>query len=184
MFYLILLVLLVFTIFWLGDLVLTLKVAKHLGHEVEINPIIRIILKTRRKLIFLFKTLELSAFIYLIWYLSTFEGKTPFYILLIFILFYSLLVANNAHVFYKATGTESIVFKFVYLGLVLSILLFIYLNYLLYKDLETSYNAIGTVNGKYAELYSKVEIQNRTAGSEIPRDFVQLLDELNLSIRR
>ena len=118
MLYLILLVLLVFTIFWFGDLVLTLKVAKHLGHEVEINPIIRIILKTRRKLIFLFKALELGAFIYLIWFLSTFEGKTPFYILLVFILLYSLLVANNAHVFYKATGKESIVFKFIYLGFI------------------------------------------------------------------
>lgn len=184
MLYLILLVLLVFTIFWFGDLVLTLKVAKHLGHEVEINPIIRVILKTRRKLIFLFKALELGAFIYLLWFLSTFEGKTPFYILLIFILFYSLLVANNAHVFYKTTGKESIVFKLVYLGLVLSILFFIYLNYLLYNDLEMSYNALGAANSKYVELYSKYETQNKSLAKELPRDFAQLLDELNLSIRR
>lgn len=184
MFYLILLTFFVFAIFWLGDLVLTLKVVKHLGHEVEINPIIRLLLRARGKFIYPFKIVELGAFLYLIWYLSTFEGKTPFYILLVFILFYSLLVANNAHVYYKATVKESIVFKVVYLGLVLSILFFIYLNYLLYKDLETSYNALGDANSKYAELHSKIEIQNRTTGNDIPKDFAQLLDELNLSIRR
>jgi len=184
MLYLILLTFFVFVIFWLGDLVLTIKVAKYLGHEVEINPIIRYVLKTRGKFIYLFKIAELGAFLYLIWYLSTFEGKTPFYILLVFILFYSLLVANNSNVYYKATQRESVVFKFVYIGLVLSILFFIYLNYLLYRDLETSFNALGTANSKYAELYSKIEVQNKSSTTEIPTDFAHLLDELNLSIRR
>lgn len=184
MFYLILLTFLVFIIFWLGDFIITLKVVKHLGHEVEINPIIRFLLRTRGKFIYLFKILELGAFFYLIWYLTRFEGKTPFYILLGYILFYSLLVVNNAHVFYKATQKESLIFKFVYLGLVLSILFFIYLNYLLYRDLEISFNALGAANNKYSELYAKYEIQNATSGSDMPKGFTQLLDDLNLSIRR
>lgn len=184
MLYLILLVLLVFSIFWLGDLALTLKVVKHLGHEVEINPIMRLVLRGRGRFIYLFKAAELATFLYLIWYLSSFEGKIPFYILLVYILFYSLLVANNAHVYYQATHKESLIFKFIYLGLVLSILFFIYLNYMLYRDLDTSFNALGIANSKYADLYSKLEIQNKSTESELPKDFTQMLDELNLSIRR
>lgn len=184
MIYLILLTFFVFAIFWLGDLLLTLKVVKHLGHEVEINPIIRFVLRGRGKFIYYFKVLELAAFLYLIWYLSSFEGKMPFYILLFYILFYSLLVVNNAHVYFKATHEESLIFKFIYVGLVLSILFFIYLNYLLYRDLQTAFDALGTANSRYADLYAKYGTQNNSSTSELPKGFTQYLDELNLSIRR
>lgn len=184
MLYLILITFGVFVIFWLGDLIITVKTVKHLGDKVEINPIMRFILKSRGKFIYVFKIIELGVFFYLIWFLVTFEEALPFYILLLFILFYSLLVVNNAHIFYKATGKESLSFKFIYLGLVLAILFFIYLNYLLYLDLGTSYKALSSSNEKYSTLYWECREGNKTITAPLPQDLTAILESLNLPIRR
>jgi len=184
MLYLILITFGVFVIFWLGDLVITLKTVKHLGHKAEINPIIRFILKSRGRFIYIFKIVELGVFLYLIWFLFSFEETAHFYILLLFILLYSLLVVNNAHVFYKATGKESLFFKFVYLGLVVAMLLFIYLNYMLYLDLGTSYEALSSSNERYSKLYWECKKGNETVNAPLPHDLTTILEDFNLPIRR
>jgi len=183
MLYLILITFGVFVILWLGDLYLTLKTVKHLSRDIELNPIINFILKGRGKLIYLFKPLELIAFLYLIWFLNKFEGVIPFYILLVFIFFYALLVINNAHVFYKATGKESMVFKVVFLGLTIAMLFFIYLNYLLYLDLGVAYNALAESNDKYNELYWQCKEGNASITTPEPQDIKTTFPELNLPIR-
>ena len=157
MIYLILIIFGVFLLFWFGDFYLTRKTIKHLGHKVELNPIIRFISKGRGKLIYLFKPIELGIFIYLIWSLTKFEDVIPFCILLFFIFFYSLLVVNNAHVYYKATKKESVAFKMIFIGLMIAMLLFIYLNYLLYLDLNISYDALANSNQDYNELYAQCQ---------------------------
>jgi hypothetical protein len=184
MLYLILITFVVFLLFWLGDLYLTLKIVKHLGHKVEVNPFIKFILKGRGKLIFLFKPLELFAFLYLIWFLNNFNGVIHFYILLVFIMFYAILVINNAHVYYKATGKESLAFKFIVLGLVISMLFFIYLNYLLYVDLGTAYDAVSQSNDKYNDLYWQCQENNISVVAKEPANISQVFPDLDLPIRR
>ena len=167
--------------FWLGDLYLTVKTIKHLGNKVELNPIIKFITRERGRLIYLFKPIELIVFLYLIWFLSTYEGIVPFYILLFFILFYSLLVVNNAHVYFKATGKESVAFKVIFVGLMIAVLLFIYLNYLLYMDLNTSFTALSKSNNNYNELYRQCQnTPNLTAPS--PKSTDEIVPNLNLPI--
>ena len=184
MLYLILIVLGVFLLFWLGDLYLTIKTIKLMGHKVELNPIIRFISRGRGKLIYLFKPLELGIFIYLIWALGKFEGVIPFYILLFFIFFYSMLVMNNAHVYYKVTHKESIAFKIIFVGAMIAMLLFIYLNYLLYMDLNTSYDALSHSNQQYNDLYSQCQKNNASITTPEPRSITEIIPELNLPIRR
>jgi len=184
MIYLIAIVFGVFLIFWLGDFYLTRKTIKHLDHKVELNPIIRFISRGRGKLIYLFKPIELGIFVYLLWSLIKFEGAIPFYILLFFIFFYSLLVVNNAHVYYKATKKESIAFKIIFLGLMIAMLLFIYLNYLLYLDLNISYDALSKSNQNYNELYVQCQEKDTPISAPEPRNIRDILPELNLPIRR
>ena len=184
MLYLILITFGVFVIFWLGDLYLTLKTVKHLGKDIEINPIIKFILKGRGRLIYLFKPLELIAFLYLIGFLNRFEAVIPFYILLVFIFFYAMLVVNNAHVFYKATQKESIAFKVIFIGLTIAMLFFIYLNYLLYLDLGISYDALAKSNDRYNELFWQYKEGNISITTPEPQDIKTIFPELNLPIRR
>lgn len=184
MLYLILITFGVFLLFWLGDLYLTLKIVKRLGRDVEMNPIMRWVLSGRGRLIYIFKPLELLAFLYLIWVLNKFEGLVSFNILLMFILVYALLVVNNAHVFYKVTNKESTAFKIVFVGLTVATLLFIYLNYLLYADLGVSYNALTQSNDKYTQLYWQCQENNSAIlKNESQWDAVGF-PTLNLPIRR
>lgn len=180
MFYLILITFFVFVLFWLGDLYLTLKTVKKLGNNVEINPIIKFILRGRGRLVYLFKPLELIAFLYLLWFLNTFEGVIPFSILLVFIFVYSIIVVNNAHVYYKVTDRESGAFKIIFIGLTLAVLFFIYLNYLLYLDIGIVYDELQESNEKYSELLWETQNINETV-TEKPKSE---LPNLNLPIRR
>ncbi len=182
MLYLVLITFGVFVLFWLGDLYLTLKTVKHLDKHVEVNPLIRGFLSGRGKLIYLVKPAELAAFLYLIWFLTKFEGAVPFYILLVFIFVYSMLVVNNAHVYYLVTKKDSSAFRVMFAGLTIAVLLFIYLNYLLYLDLGISYGALEKSNDKYNELYQQC-ISNSTLSKGVQDSQINL-PEFNLSVDR
>ncbi len=182
MIYLILLTFLVFVLFWAGDLYLTLKTVNKIGPKVEANPFMRWLLKVRGKFIYILKPLELAAFLYLLWFLTKFEGVIPFHILLVFIFVYAMLVVNNAHVFYKVTNRESRAFKAIFIGLVIAILFFIYLNYLLFLDLGTSYDALAQSNDRYNELFQQCKENNASIVAEEP--YETAFPELNLPIRR
>lgn len=178
MLYLILITFGVFLIFWAGDFYLTTKTVKLLNNNIEMNPLVRFLLKGRGKLIYLSKTVELITFLYLMWYLNKFSGAISFKILLFFILVYSLLVINNSNIYYKVTKKESIAFRVIFFCLVLAVLLFMYLNYLLYLDLGTTYDALDKSNEKYNQLYMEhyTNISNSSVSQTIP--------DINLSIRR
>src|SRR3989344_1182615 len=178
MLYLVLLTLGVFFLFWFGDFYITLKTIKINGSNIEINPILRRIFNYRRKFVYLFKIIEILIFSYLVYYITGLGGKISFNILLIFIFIYSLLVVNNAHVYSKITNQESFAFKLIFLILTLFIILFIYLNYLLYSDLNVTYNAISECNSKYISLYNTCNVSK----IELPK-VENILKELNLSVR-
>ena len=184
MLYLILITFGVFVIFWIGDFIITIKTVKHLGHEAEINPIMRGLVKVRGKFVYLFKTIEIAVFFYLLYYLQKYEAKTAFFILVGYIFFYSMLVVNNAHVYTKATGKESGAFKVIYVGLILALLGFIYLNYLLYLDIGTSYSAVGQCNENYNSLYYECVEKEAIGNATIPKELKDILEDLDLSIRR
>ena len=181
MLYLVLIMFGVFVLFWLGDLYLTLKTVKHLDKHVEVNPIIKGILSGRGRWIYFIKPLEIGAFLYLIWFLTNFQGVMPFYILLVFIFIYAMLVVNNAHVYYLATRKESIAFKAVFVGMLIAMLLFIFLNYALYQNLGVSYKATDEANNKYNDLYAQCLKTNATLGVLAPQNIV-LPREVNLPI--
>ncbi len=184
MLFLILITFGVFLLFWAGDLYLTVKTVKLLGKNIEINPLMRLLLKGRGKFIYLFKTVEICIFLYLIWTVTKFDGVISFNILLIFILVYSLLVVNNAHVFFRVTGKESGAFKIVFVGLTVCLLLFIYLNYVLYSDISLSYSALATSNEKYTNLYWECKNGNVSITAPEPKELNSEFPELNLPIRR
>lgn len=184
MLYLILITFGVFIIFWAGDLYLTLRTVKHLDTSIEINPLIKFVLKGRGKLIYFFKPVELLSFLYLIWFLNKFDGGIPFYILLGFILFYALLVINNAHVYFKATKKESVAFKVIFLLMTIAMLFFIYLNYLLYLDLSVTYTALSKSNDKYNELYWGCKAEKTTEVQQKTSDLGKTISGVNLPILR
>lgn len=179
MLYLLIITFAVFLIFWLGDLYLTLKTVKQVGEHLEINPVIRFILKKRGKLIYIFKPLELIIFSYLLWFLST-EGTISFSILLVFIFAYALLVVNNAHVFYKITKKESNAFKIIFIAITIALLLFIYLNQMLYSDLRITYNALTNSQEEYNQLMEQCKDYN--VSSELKNPILKL-PELKLQVR-
>ena len=181
MLYLILIIFCVFMIFFLGDLILTLKtIRKAKTAKIELNPLMRI----RSHFVYVFKTIELLIFLYLIYVLTKINGATSFYILLSFIFFYSLLVANNAHVYYKVTGKESGTFKIIFIISVISMLSFIYLNYILYEDLKISYDALTQSYEGYNKLYHQCVEKNISGDMIVPQELGEILREFNMTIER
>lgn len=184
MLFLVLITFFVFLLFWAGDLYLTIKTVKQLGRNIEINPVMRFLLNGRGKFIYFFKIAEIGIFLYLIWTVTKFDGVISFNILLIFILVYSLLVVNNAHVFFRVTGKESGAFKIIFVGLTICLLLFIYLNYVLYSDISLSYSALAKSNDKYTNLYWQCKNGNASITAPEPKELNSEFPELNLPIRR
>lgn len=178
-FYLLLITFGVFIIFWLGDLYLTLKTVKHLGRNIELNPIIKCVLRGRGKLIYILKPIELVMFLYLLWFLAKFDGTRSFYILVIFIFIYSLIVLNNAHVYYLVTKKESLAFKLIFVGAIVALLLFLYLNYMLYSNLRVSYDELAKVNEKYSKLSAQYAIENTAEKKPIEE---HPITDLNLTV--
>lgn len=179
---LILLTFLVFFVMWLGDFYITVKTVKKAGSRIEVNPILRLIFRTRGKHIYIFKVVELGLFLYLIYFLANFTNAIPFYTLLGYILIYSLLVANNSGIYYKVTGTESLAFKYVFLASAVIIVLFIYLNFLIFTDLTISYKGLRECHSNYINLYSVCAEKNQTGNISTPPEITQILKSLNLSL--
>ena len=171
-----------FTLLWIGDFYLTLKTIKKMSYKIEINPIIRIFLRFRGRYIWLFKIAEFGVFLYLIYFLTNFINTTPFYILLVYIFFYSLLVANNSHIYYKVTGKEDSILKYIFIGISIYIILFIYLNYLFYSDIVTTYSVISNYQTSYNNLYQTCKQLNATGTSPLPESLLSVIKSLNIRI--
>ena len=177
---LILLTFIVFFVLWMGDMLLTLKVIKKVGTKAEVNPIIRKIVSFRGKFIWLFKFIEITLFLYLIYYIQTFSGKTAFYILLGYIFFYSLLVANNSKVYFQVTQQESRIFRYMFLIISVLLTMFIYLNFLLYSGLTLTYSEFGKCQSKYKSLYWECYQKNITP--ETPKELENILETIDIKI--
>ena len=167
---------------WLADAFLTLRTVNKLGEEVEINPIVQNLLKTRGAYVWVFKVVEIAAFLYLIFYLSAFTTTMPFYILLVYILFYGVLVANNSRVYYKATGNQSKILRITFILLLLASISFIYLNYVLYRDLNVSYNSLRNCKSEYNDLFFECKKNTSETPENFSRELENRLGNLNLTV--
>jgi hypothetical protein len=128
---------------WLADIHLTLKTVKSAGAHAEVNPIMKRLLGARRRYLWAFKAIEMGAFLYLIFYLTSFsEGGHALIPLLVYILFYSILFANNSRAAFAATGRDSAVTYLMVVLLAVALTILIYLNYGMFDDLRTSYERI------------------------------------------
>jgi len=172
----------VFTLLWIGDFYLTLKTIKKMGYKIELNPIMRTVLRFRGKYVWLFKTIEFGIFLYLIFFLTNFDSNISFYALLGYIFFYSVLVINNNHIYYKVTGKKSFAIDCIFIGLSISIILFIYLNYLFYSDLVKTYGIIFSYQTSYNNLYQTCKQLNATGTSPLPESLLNVIKSLNIKI--
>ena len=158
---------LVFLVFWVGDAILTRRTVDALDESTEVNPIIRKVLSFRKKFLWIFKSVEVTAFAYLLYYLASFNSSLSFNILLGYILFYGFLVWNNNRVYYKATGEPSTTFRKVFLLMLVISVSFIFLNNMLYEDLQDSYNSISECSTDYTELQNQCSNEDlNTSNSE------------------
>lgn len=173
----------VFLVFWAGDAIITRKTVDELDESAEINPIIRKILYFRKGYLWLFKGVEITAFGYLIYYLSTFGGVLSFKILLAYILFYGFLVWNNNRVYFKATGEPSTTFRTMFLLMLVISVSFIQLNNTLYQDLQTSYEGISECSADYRELQNQCRQEaNTTSGGNYSENVDDRLENLDLNL--
>ncbi len=179
---LILLTFIVFVILWFGDAYLTKQVVDKVGPKAELNPLLKKIIGVRGHYLWIFKSIEIALFLYLIYYMTTFAGSMPFYVLLGYILFYGLLVSNNSWVYYKVTGKASRAFSVLFVLLLLVSISFIYLNYVLYDDLTFSYSSLKECNSQYRELHRECK-SNETMQS-FDQELEQRLRHLNLNLRK
>jgi len=139
-FLLVLFTLLIYFLLWFGDAYITLKTVEKGGAGLEINPVIRKLFNFRKKYFLIFKLVEISVFIYLIFYLTYFSHEMALYPLLAYITFYGFIFVNNAHIYYIITSKENKLFYLIFFALVLMLVFFIYLNYSLFKDVAKSYD--------------------------------------------
>jgi len=177
------LILLTFSVFftlWAGDFYITYKTVKHVGPKAELNPIIRVLMQTRGKNVWVFKTFEIALFLYLIYYIQTFSGESSFYILLGYIFFYSILVFNNSWVFFKVTKMASKAFGIIFLITSFLLIMFIYLNYLMYSGLTLTYKKFGECQLDYKNLYWECYQKNIT--HEKSQELEDILGNLDIKI--
>jgi glucan phosphoethanolaminetransferase (alkaline phosphatase superfamily) len=143
----------------------------------------RKVLSFRKKFLWIFKGLEISAFAYLIYYLASFNSSLSFNILLAYILFYGFLVWNNNRVYYKAKGNPSTTFRSIFLLMLVISASFIYLNNALYQDLQTSYESISECSADYRELQNQCSQDvNTTSGENYSETMEDRLENLDLSL--
>jgi hypothetical protein len=177
---LILLTFLVFFIFWLADLILTRNVVKKVGTKAEVNPLLRKILNFRGKFIYIFKIIEMGLFLFLIYYIQTFSGQTSFHVLLGYIFFYSILVANNSRVYFQVSKKDSTVFRWTFLVISVLLIVFIYLNYFMYSGLMLTYSELGKCQSDYKNTYWECYQKNVTP--EESKELKDILGTLDIEI--
>lgn len=128
---------------WLADIHLTLKTVNKTGTHAEVNPVMKRLLGARRRYLWAFKTIEMGAFLYLIFYLTSFsEGGHALLPLLVYIIFYSILFANNSRAAFAATGKDSTVTYLMVVLLAFALVTLIYLNYSSFQDLTGLYERL------------------------------------------
>ena len=141
----------------------------------------RKVLSFRDRFLWLFKGIEISAFTYLLYYLTSFDSSLSFNILLGYILFYGFLVWNNNRVYFKATGEPSTTFRTIFLLMLIISTSFIFLNNALYQDVQTAYDRVSECSADYTELQNECKPNSTVENQSYDSEFEDRLDRLDLT---
>ena len=140
---LVILTLVVYIALWLADIHLTLKTVGKTGRHAEGNPIMKLLLGARRRYLWSFKAVEMGAFLYLVFYLTSFaEGSFALVPLLVYVVVYAAIFANNSKIAFLETGKDSSITYMMVVLLAVALVILIYLNYGMYQDLSSSYERL------------------------------------------
>ena len=164
---------LTFLVFWLGDLYLTKKTTGMVGSLVEMNPVLRIILRFRHKGVWLFKGIEISVFSYLLLRLSRLDEARTFSILLLAILYYVLIISAGINAYIKVIGSPTPIIT-LFLAISLIMLLFINMSYKEYQNRVVVANTLLDCSSKYSYLYSTCQKKEQPQATESEFDKYKL----------
>lgn len=117
-----------FLILWLSDLFFTLKCTEKKGVALEVNPVMRALLKARRAHLYIYKALEILCFTALIWLVSFQNAGYSAVSLLVATGVYSLVVANGMAI-YMRISKDSNIPSIVFVLACVAALFFAYLAY-------------------------------------------------------
>ena len=166
-----------FLVFWVADIFFTLKTVGKVGNEVELNPIMSLLLKVRRRYLFLFKIAEIAVFTGLMLGFVAVDTHTALYVLFALTLAYSLIVAQGIRVYLNASGNPFPV-SMLFLVVVLIAVFTIYVSYLSFVDTISISDALQKCNTEYIGAY-RTCVANATGTVEPPKHF-----DINLTIPR
>jgi len=160
-----------FTVLWLSDLFFTLKSTAKKGWELEANPIMKLLLKAKRAHLYIYKTLEIVAFIALICLVSFQNADYAVFALLVAIGVYSFVVANGMVIFLRVHKSYVIPSALFFL-VCLSVLFFAYLAYVTFANNANLFTSYSKCSEDYAALKASCApaqpaIPNHSANSDI-----------------
>lgn len=168
---------LIFVFFWIVDIHITRKVIRKVGKEIELNPIARFLIGGSERLWF-FKAIFFFLTFFATFYLTWLEVKLPLYVILGYILIYSLVITSNSSIYFRVTGRESLAFKILFILVSFSLVGFIYLNFFLYNAVKLVFSSYSACRLKYGSLL--YECKKEVAPPE--KEVEKVGEILNISI--
>lgn len=90
-----------FLILWIADIIFTIKSTTKEGWDLEVNPLMRFLLRLRRRYLILFKCIEIISMFTLIYIISIYDADYAVIILTAAITAYSIIVANSMTIYLK-----------------------------------------------------------------------------------
>jgi len=165
-----------FLLLWLSDLFFTLKCTEKKGWGLEANPFMKMLLKTRRAHLYIYKALEVLIFFALIWLVSFQNADYAVITLLAATGVYSLVVANGMAIYlriYRSVTVPAVLFFLV----CLSVLFFAYLAYTTFASNASLFMTCSKCCDDYAALKATCSNAQPSVGANRSTDY-----DLNISV--
>lgn len=143
-----------FFVLWGADIFFTLKSVEKKGRHLEANPIIKALFGLRRTYFWAFKSIEIAAFLFLVYFISTRDANEAVTVLFSITAVYTLVVAQGIHVYLTVVkNTTPVIALFIAVSL-LSIT-FLWVNYVSFLNTGIISNALTRCGAVYAHVYSQ-----------------------------
>jgi|GEM_PF-1553467 len=146
-----------FLLLWLSDIFFTLKSTEKMGWDLEANPIMRALLKTRRAHLFIFKALEILCFLALVYLVSFRNADYAVITLLAATGVYSLVVANGMAIYLRIAKNPLIPSVLLFL-ICASALFFAYLAYTAFSNGASLFSSCSQCCEDYAALKANCQV--------------------------
>jgi len=140
-----------FLILWVADLFFTLKSTEKKGRELEVNPLMRMLLKERRAHLYIYKALEIICFFALIYLISFQNADYAVIILLVATGVYAFVVSNGMAIYLEIARKPAVASRLLFL-VCLAVLFFAYLAYEIFVNGNSLFNSCSKCCDDYAAL--------------------------------